>query len=910
MLVGRDREGRLLTACLASAASGTSSIAVVCGPPGIGKSSLLEDVRRAAAGWPVLDLTGSEAETCLAYAGLHALLRPALGGLGNLPAVYNESLRRALGLLDGEPPTPFHVAGATLELLAQYGSPRLLVLVDDLHWVDEQSTSALLFALRRLRSEPIAAVLGVRRGTVAARLVADVPTVLLGELDAADARACVRSTFPELDDDVCLDLVRRIGGNPLALIEAARDLLSERRDTARTRETGRGVRGGSEPFEWRVGRASEGVRTAILVTALEPLMTRSALVGVLTDLHVPPGVLDEAATSGLLRLGPDEVRLAHPLVGEAVLRQSSPGHRRAAHMALAGPVPTGMPSSERWRSVWHEGAGSARPDERLARGLDEIAQVAEARGDLAAAARGHRRAADLSETPERRAERLFRAGAGAITAGLPWGPVVLEEVRHATDDGAIRGAVDRLLVVHATWNGNTNAALKIADRSDTRPDPATQAFTHAAATSAAFVAWGGPRFAYHTERARTASIGLPAEQRYLADVVVAHHDAFVRGPSPIAVARDVAQRFALAPDPDLATPLVQLLMTCDEWRLADDVMRRALRDARAAAAVPAIAWLQCWTSAGMLRSGDLVAAEAAGEEASSLAHTIGLTVAHVQAEAMLAQVDATAGRPERCRQRILSARAVARERGFLACDVWLLFAEAFLASSEGDALLAVQLFSELTARLHALGSEWDLLIPGTPELVVVLARTGRLRQAHEHLAHLEETVAEDPLPTMRAWLAHGRLAVAPDASLDGLYEEAATTVDAVAYPLLSARTDLLYGERVRRAGRRPASAVLGAAVDRFDAIGAAGWARRARQELAAIGGPVSRTPPKQHGVLTPQEHQIAVLAATGAPTREIATSIFLSPKTVEYHLTHVYRKLGVRSKAELAHAFLAAAQAR
>ncbi len=881
--------------CLDAAAAGTSAVLVVPGPPGIGKTSLLAAAVQDAAGWTVLRTAGVRGESPTAFAGLLGLVRPVLGGLDSLEPVHRTALRRALGLDEGEPPTFFQVAAAALDLVAHVATEPVLLLVDDLHWLDEQSASVLLFVARRLRNEPVAVLVGMRDDTSASTLVADLPALPLGLLSDDAARACVLATAPDLTADLVVSLVESAGGNPLALVEGARDLDRGLRDyTSPT--TGRV----GDPFEQRIEECPDDVRDALLVCALEPTADRSTVEAALALLGVVDA-LPAAETLGLVVLDDTSVELAHPLVGEVVLRVSSPARRRAAHLALAGSFGAGTSSPQPWLTTWHLGAETDRPDTLLAARLETMGQAVAGRGDLATAAHVLRRAADLAAEPERRAQLLVSAGSAAATVGLPWAVELLEQARALTRQHVLAAHADRVLASIAAWTGDAAAAVRIARRVASGGDRGLRAFAHSAASATAFTAWDRDTMVEHGRLALEDAEGLPPPERFLTDVTAVQMSIMDPVPCDRATLRALADLMVSRPNPDMATPLVHTLMACEEWALADDVLGANLDPARRAAAMPAVAWMQGWVAQGDLRRGDLAAAEAAASESVSLAASLGLGVCQTRGESMLALIAVEAGRLEEGREHLSRTRRLAETHRVGAVHPWMLLVETRIALREGDLGVALAQARELQASVASMGYAVPALVPVHPELVEVLLRTGHVDEALAAVADLAELERIEALPATTAWLAYCRLLVADDATLLAAYDAVLAAAGPPVDASLRARSTLLLGERLRRRGDlRRAAPALAEALEWFGGHGYFGWARRARRGLDAIGG--GEPGPSVDGsrdTLTPQERQIATLAVTGATTRDIATSLFLSPKTVEFHLTNVYRKMGVRSKTEL-----------
>jgi DNA-binding CsgD family transcriptional regulator len=903
VLLGRSRESRELDRALALAAAGTSAIRVLLGPPGIGKTTLLSSlVERALAAperWQVLSARGHQEEGVVPYAALTSVLGRHLDDLAGLPERLGTVLRRALGRDRGPAPEPFLVASATLQALAQLAShgPTLLVL-DDVHWLDRQSSLALLFAVRRLRHEPLASFLTVRAGTPAATRLVDFPLVRVGGLAPPDAAELLRRSYPDLAPLVAAELVLRCDGNPLALLETGRALSADQRAGLAALD-GAGSVEARTPVARQVLAAGTTARLAALVVALEPALTRATALRALASLGLASSALAEAEDAGLVRANGDGLAPGHPLVAAAVVETADPVERHQVHLALAGAI-RAEGGTETWRPAWHEGRAVDRPSEPHARELDGLAGIARAQGDVSTAARVLEQAAAVTPDPEARAARLVAAGECAILAGLPHAVELLTRGREAGTDPTVRARADRLVALHAAPRGDVQTVARIAARYDAGHDRAGAAVLHALAGEAAYVRGLAPDLERHVRAALPLAEGLPDTERLLVDVCHLH-DLARRGSYDHALAHRVAATFLAHVEPDLAAPVAQGLLHSDEWELARRVVDAVLPLARQRSQVPALTWLETVAAELALHDGDLDRATACAVEALTMAHTIGHETAAMHAEAVLALVDSVAGRAVDCESRARRVTERSGAAGVHAPRCFTALAVARLALSRGDGAAAVPLLAAALQRLDDWGGVEVAVWPVLPELVEAQVRARDLTGAGAGTRRLATAPGVTAIRTGRAWLAHCRLATADPAALDAAYEEARLRTDEAGDPLLCARTRLVYAERVRRAGRRR-DAVTAAqeALTRFDAMGARLWRTRAERELVALGHDAPPAPASLLDGLTPQERQIAQIAATGAPTRQIAAAVFLSPKTVEHHLTHVYRRLGVRSKSELA----------
>ena len=902
MLLGRSRESRELDRAVDAAATGVSAVRVLVGPPGIGKTSLLGDlVERLGSrteDWRVLSARGHQDEGALPYAGLVSALDGVRDDLAAVPTHLRHALRCALGMEEGPAPAPFLVASATLQALAATAAdaPTLLVL-DDMHWLDRQSSLALLFALRRLRHEAVAALLAVREATPAAESLAGFPVLPVVGLAPAPAADLLRHTHPDLDVGVARALALRCAGNPLALLNAARVLTEDQR-AGRAPLDGVGREPVHASVQQRVRGAGHAERLAALVVALEPGLGQAAAQRAIASLGLAPDALPGAVAAGLVREHADTLVAAHPLVGTTLVELAEPVERHQVHLALAGAI-RAEGGADRWRPVWHEGRAVDRPSEPHARELQGLAGIARAQGDLATAARVFEQAAAITPDDATRALRLAEAGECAVVAGLPQAVELLVRCREASTDPQLRARAERLLVMQAAPLGDVATASRVAAGYDATLDRAGAALLHGMASQAAYVSSRFTEFEQHVRQALRLADGLPEQQRMLVDVC---HLQYLsrRGNYDHVLAQRVAACYLEDPDPDLGRPVAESLVHADEWDLAGRVLDAVLPVARQRSQVPALTWLQIVAAELALHHGDLDRATVAAVEALTMARTIGHDAAAMQAEGVLAVVDAAAGRVADCTARTRRVAEQARSSG-VGSPVFLTdLAAARLALSSGDPAAAVRLFADALRRLDDVGAVDLVVWTALPELVEAQVRA-RDGAAQTTMRRLMATPGASMTRTGRAWVAHCLMATGPDQGLDQAYAEACSRTDEAGDPLLAARTRLVYAERVRRARRRrDAAAAAQDALARFDAIGARLWRNRAERELAALGRQVPPPPSSLLQQLTPQERQIAEIAATGAPTREIAAAVFLSPKTVEHHLTRVYRTVGVRSKSELA----------
>ncbi|MEQ4718132.1 AAA family ATPase [Nonomuraea sp. B19D2] len=905
MLYGRTAEQAVLRRLISEAAGGVSGALVIRGEPGIGKSALLADAAETArAGnymW-VLRGVGVESEAQLPFAGLHLLLRPALGNLAGLPEPQRRALEAAFGLGPAIPADRMLVGLAVLTLLSALADEGpLLCLVDDAQWLDRPSAEALVFAVRRLGAEPVAVILAVRDGT------AHLPTTGLSELrlrglDPQDAAALVDAQGGGLAPDMRHRVLREAEGNPLALIELPTAL-----------STGAGSsspQGGNLPltdrlqaaFHGQVTRLPEATRTLLLIAAADDTGELPVLLNAAQSMSSGINDLAPALDAGLVLLEEGDRRLSfrHPLVRAAVY-QGAPLHLRlCAHRALAKSL--GGPEHAD-RRAWHLAAAATGPDEHVAAELERAAVQAGERNGHAAAATAYERAASLSADGDARGRRLTLAAESAAQAGLlstaralaeraapqvtrPLARARLVRVLAAVmaGDGSLRGANDLLLAEavktdqHSAFGVVMEAVGNAWFAGDL--DMAVQAAVHLDALQ---LDAGDPLLPVHQLNDWIISLVLGRSTDHLpsmAKVVLAANDIHLDH------ARNRTHIIGLG-----------LIAGLDAWSL--DLANTVVADSRARGAIadlPAALYHAAITETLLGRHRD---AAASATEALSIAQDTGQWQWISLASGVLAYHAAIEGDEERARGLAAGTRTDSRDRvsspGIHRAE-WAL---GLLDLGYGRAETALE-------RLEPLGlGDGRHQLPGersAPDLIEAAVRIGVPERATGPYARFEDVARRVRQASIDALLERCRALLSPDERAEEHYAAALHSHEHDSRPFEHARTMLLYGEWLRRARRKSeAREHLRAALAAFDHINARPWAERARIELDATGLAVKRR--QAQGALsqlTPQELQITRLAAQGLTNRDIAAQLFLSPRTVGHHLYKAYPKLGVTSRSELA----------
>jgi len=897
--LGRASERHRLDEMLVRARHGQSAVLVISGEPGIGKTSLLRYVARQASGLRVVEVTGVQAEMELPLSGIQRLWAPLLGTLDQLPQPQQDALRVASGILSGGAPDRFLVAVAVLNLLAATAAQRpALCLVDDAQWIDGPSLVALGFVARRLTADAVVMIFALREPTTTSALDG-LPRLSLGGLEDADARALLSRAMPgRLDDQVRDRIIGETRGNPLALLELSHGMSRlERAGGFRPSLTGDLTGRVEERFLRRVTRLPEPTQRLILLAAAEPLGDAALLWRAADRLSLEPGALAPATEAGLLEID-DGVRFRHPLVRSAVYRAASPAERRRAHAALAEASDPELAPDSR---AWHCGLAAAEPDESVAADLERCAVRAQDRGGLAAAAAFLERATALTPDPIRQAGRALAAAEASFQAGE-------FEATQRLLAMAQSGALDGLQQARATLlRGHVAVVSRYGNEGATLLREAAQQlepFDLSLARRAYLTAWNAAITAHHLGGA---------------DIL-------------LEVSRAIRALPPLPPDPhplDLVIEAFAVLIT-DGHTAAMPILRRAADDVMHLAVEDVVRW--GWHVGGVR---------------TAMWHDEAIAVYERQAQ-LVREAGALAELPIH-----LQALALERAwRGDLQGAELLIAESVSISASMGN---EVPPWAQL--RIHALrGNEAE----ATPLIDAVIRDGTRQGQGNAVLsahwaaavlnnglgryeraaAAAREVVTNGILPWLSMWARcelveaaarAGDMELARDA-LDGLvatthpagsclalgiearcrallegdgaepsYREAIDQLDRGGNRTELARGHLLYGEWLRSQARlREAREQLWVAEEMFTEIGMEAFLERTRGELVAARAKPRARPTERRADLTLQEEQIARLARDGLTNAQIGTELFLSPRTVEWHLNKVFAKLRVDSRDALA----------
>ena len=903
MLVGRESERRMIERLVAGARVGTSGVLVITGEPGIGKTALIEEAVALAADMRVLWARGTEAEREVPFGGLLQLLRPAISDIDRIPAPQRDALASALALRDGVPGDRFAVGAAMLSTVCRYAEAApVALIIDDVHLLDRPSAEALLFTARRLLADPIVLIAAARAGEPHLLSGADLPQMTLRGVDLAAAKEMVGARSGRVVPvELLTRLHRTVAGNPLALLELADDLEQlEQRPPGAPAPVSAVL---AAAFVARAGRLGPHARTALLVAAAEG-GDLGVIAGACRELDVDVAVLAEAEQQALVAILGGRVGFRHPLVRSAIYASADPAERRAAHQAIAAALPV----ADVDHRAWHLSESVLGTDAAVAAALEAAAARATERGAHSVAAAALERAARFTAAAGERAQRLAASGEAAWSGGLPvLADRLLDEALALGPPLPVRTRVHELRGDIAVKCGSPAQARDIliaAAAEIETPDPDAAVGLLVDAINACF--WlGDARSALQAGR-RIEEL-LPRATRPGMRIL----GSLAHGMSTVLAGQGGADRIREAVEllassgevfRDRRRVILSVLgpLYLRESGTGRTLVGQAMRESRDHAALAVLPALLFHIARDQGTTDRWADAETTYDEAIRLSHETGQTTSLGINLAGLAWLHAHQGRERECRQRAAAALRVCAEHEIHCGHAWARFALGDLELGRGALTEAVTQFEQLVADLHAIGVV-DADLSPAPELVEAYTRLGRVDEATRTARAYAEQAAAKGQPWALARSARATATICPDGELDEHFEAALALHARTLDTFEQARTRLAYGSRLRRSRRRvDARGQLRLAVTTFDQLGAARWADQAATELKATGETARRREPSTADQLTPQERQIAVLLAEGRSTREAAAAMFLSPKTVEYHLRNVYAKLAIHSRAELA----------
>jgi DNA-binding CsgD family transcriptional regulator len=914
VLIGRAAETERIHDLLAAAREGRSAALVLSGGPGLGKTALLEDAVALAReqGMTVLRSTSRESESELPFSGLADLLEPILGLRDRLPAAQAAALDSALALgpdAGAEAPLArLAIGAALLGLLSQAAEEApVLCVLDDMQWLDEPSKDALRFAARRLGAEGVA-MLGAQRPMLS-ELSAGIPEFELGALPEQAAVELLRSTRSEqIPEDVLQQLVSTAAGNPMALLEIP-ELLS--RDELEGRAPLEGPLPPGSTLERVLAKRLEALpgitRESLAVIAAADARAGEVALRALELTGLPAVALEPAEAAGIVALGPGQVTFRHPLLRAVAYHAAPAGHRRRAHRAVAAALAPDDP-----QRAWQLAAAAERPEAETAEALERAGAAARARGGYVSAAHAHLRAAELSPDPLQRARRLVEAARDLMPAGHPDESLSrldeAEGVLAAAGGADVRAVADDLTTLRAQVGlrlgraGEAQAMLRAqaARMEESEPLQASILLLQASLGGMAVQDHEG----WLADACRALALagdvdllrGLAALSAGSARLTIpdtAGGRALLAEGEALVDRAGVGAAIALAPE--LVALAAHGWLWIEEYERGHAMLDRLVEAGRAAAAVGALPYPLAARAQSHLRLGRWAEAHADADEAVALAEQTRQDPALVIALGSVAMVEAWRGEAEACHAAAARAKAVGELRRMPLPAIYAVYAEALLATALESA--------DAVERCEAVR---DTALPGNvvwaPDLVDAYLRAGRRADAERVVDRYESLTAGKRVAPAIAARMRGQLAPPEDA--EPLLRGALALHAGHPAPHDEARTHLVLGETLMTLGRREdAREPLRAAIERFDRSGARPWAERARRGLRAAGAVARAAVETEAGAeLTPHEQRIAQLVAQGLTNRETAAALFVSTKTVEHHLRNVFRKLGLRRRAELARA--------
>ncbi len=899
VLIGRSEECARLDRLLLEAKAGASASLVLRGAAGTGKTALLDYTAGRAEGYRVVRVAGAESEMELPFAGLHQLCGPLLDRLECLPPPQRDSLATAFGLSSGAQPDRFLIGLAVLSLLSECAEELpLLCLVDDAQWLDGSSALVLAFVARRLGADSVGVVFAVREPPEVDEF-ARLPGLRIAGVSDADARELLASVVDApLDQRVRGRILAEARGNPLALLELPREvspaslaggfgLPSELPLQSRIEAS----------FRLRVEQLPEATRQLLLLAAAEPtgdlaLLSRSA-----DELGIEIEAMAPAVGDGMLELGA-RVAFRHPLMRSSIYRAAAAEDRRAAHRVLAAATNAEVDPDRR---AWHLARAALGPDEDVADELERSAGRAQARGGLTAAGAFLRRAAELTLDPAKQARRGLDAAEAAQLAGAAQEALsLLATAAEGPLEEHDRAMLQRLhgqIALDLRRAADAVPLLLDAARRLEMSDRRLARETYLEALRAASVAGrlgGGVVAAARAARKAAPATGTPDAIDLLLDGLAARFtDGYAASVGALkrALAAVRGERGRVGRDvrwPWLARRVAPDLFDDDTWHAFATGNVQIARDMGALAVLPLAlnyhSLLRCF-------EGELTAAAALLDEADEIAD------ASNTAEMVFGRVLLAGCRGDQ-RQGVAQieaseAAASARNEG-----VVLTFGEharALLYNGLGQHAMALAPAQSASVRDELMVSVWAL-----PELVEAASRCGKRELAADALEHLTERTGAAGTDLALGIEARARALVSEGTAAEALYREAIERLGCSRLFLDVARAHLLFGEWLRREQRRiDAREQLRTAHDMFDSMGAEAFSGRARRELLATGETVRARTPDARAQLTAQEVQIAQLARDGLTNPEIAARLFISPRTVQYHLRKVFTKLDISSRNQL-----------
>lgn len=900
-LIGRDRELRALVERIEAVNTRGGGAVLLRGAVGIGKSSLLAAARAHAAGkrFQILTTTGIQSESRLPFAGLHQLLRPVLQQIDRLPDSYGNAVRAAFGLIEQVAPSPYLIALSVLELLGDCAeSAPVVLLVDDAHWLDRPTAEVLAFISRRLESDPILLIPVITDGFESSFLAARIPELRVERLSDEDAAtlldAHARGLIPPLRNRI----LKEATGNPLALVELSVALKT-------TGDAGPVLSSATLPvtdrlrqaFTDRLSDLTPLARCLLHVAAVDDSGVVEHILSAASAIVRREITLDEATeatAAGLVEIDGHQLRFRHPLMRSAIQQAMSPAERHAAHVALAEAL-----SDDPDRRAWHRAAAAVGKNEQIASELEAVAARAVRRGATSVALEAVERAAELAGDPAQRGNRMVRAGCHALVLGRHSEVVrLLNEIddRDLTPLDRLQVAWLREVCEQRPGSGSplTTSFVEIADRMRAEGD-IQRAFS-ALLTIAYRCWWSNP-----DEQTRAHIVAVA--ERFPVPETDARLIYVLALASPVERGAIVVERVSrLWTELHGNTgPEAQLLgvacMAVGDFVHAEAFMDEAISSCRANGLLGVLVTklaMQAWTK---IPRGDWKEALSMASEGTRIADEIGQTNWITMANLAVATISAYRGDITAAEALVSASDEVLLPLGAVSMMGLLQYSRGVAALADGRHDEAYQhlrrIFDPSDNAHHPHIRSWALV-----DMVEAAVHSGHDDEASAFVRELESVATQTRSPLLQAGLKCARPMLSPDNSEEGF--QASLGADLANWPFVRARLQLAYGIWLRRDRRVADSRIpLRAARDTFAALGAVSWGDRAHQELRASGETSRRRTLDLSDALSPQELQIAKLAAAGMSNKEIGQQLFLSHRTISSHLYRIFPKLGITARSHL-----------
>ena len=904
MLVGRGTEESTVERLLASARDGESGVLVLRGDAGIGKSALLQRAQELAQDFTILRGTGIESESELPYAVLHQLLRPILRGIDQLPEPQAAALRGAFALSGETVHDRFRVSLAALGLLADAADERpVLCLIDDAQWLDRASADALVFVARRLEAEQLVLLFAARDDDARPFDARGLPELRLSPLDASESRALLTERLgPRVSAGVVEWLVDNADGNPLALVELP-EALSERQLEGRDPLSGKLPPATSveQAYLERVALLPGAARSMLVLAAAEETGDRATITRAAEQLGLDPAALAAGEADGLLRVAPQQIEFRHPLLRSAIYRAAGFTERELAHRALAAALDS---EADADRRAWHRAAAAVGAQDDVAAELEATADRATLRAGHGAASAALERAAELSAEKGEQGRRLVLAAVAAGLAGQTARAIAIadraeelvEDAIQQADLAAVRGDAELL-------GGRAEAASDVffAGARAVAADDGRRAFELVGASIRAAAASGDDdRVRRGLDLGKSLTPDPDDREQVVMDKINRGVEFIHRG--DVAAGAPLLREALEAGDSKNAREIYLAAVAATflgDHAQAAQLHGRVAADARRKGALALLVGALASEAGANFLARKLSDAAAEADEAARLARDLGLENPAAQPLALLAWIAALEGRQDDCRRLAEQALDLATARGLALPAAIATWARAELDLGTGrweDALQGLESVGHVRRGFsHPL-----LALISTPDRVEAAVRAGKAESVAEPFAAFESWAESSAPPWAAPVVERCRGLLSPPNESAARFEEALRLHEESESSFDRARTELLYGELLRREKQRvEARGHLRAALTTFEQLKAVFWAERAGNELRATGETARKRDTSTLAELTPQELQIATLVGEGGSNKEIAAQLFLSPRTVEYHLRKVFQKLGISSRAEL-----------